>query len=185
EYMKKFNLLLIACLSVLGVVGLNAQTFYTMDVNCTTPFNAIAGTGQNLNLSDDGVITVQLPFDLTYFGELYSAPVNLRVGNNGAIFVDNTTGSVSTVNDCLPSTDYPEIIAIAWDDIDSDIGGVYYEVQGAAPNRVAIVSWENRPWFSGAGATNGIYVQVQIFEGSNEIIIVLDSLDGNETKQNR
>ncbi len=53
-----------------------------------------------------------------------------------------------------------------WDDMDSDTGNVYWEVQGTAPNRIAIVEWYNRPHFSNIGSAT---FEVILYEGTNEI----------------
>ena len=69
---------------------------------------------------------------LTFFGVTSS---DLRVGNNGAILFDATVGEVGVTNAALPAAALGLAMAPFWDDMGSDTGDVYWEVQGTTPNR--------------------------------------------------
>ncbi len=136
---------------------------YVYDGNALFNYIPISATGTALGLADDGEANVTLPFPFTYFGVTSS---NLRVGNNGGILFDVTTGEFGLTNAALPAATPALSILPFWDDIDSDTGNVYWEVQGTAPNRVAVVEWYNRPHFSNIGAAS---FEVLLYETSNEI----------------
>ena len=129
----------------------------------TFNFVDITTTGTALNLTDDSEANITLPFAFTLFGQTSS---DLRVANNGGILFGVTTGDLSTTNAALPNAAVGRAILPFWDDIDSDTGNVYWEVQGSAPNRVAIIEWYNRPHFSNIGAAT---FEVLLYEGTNAI----------------
>ncbi len=132
------------------------------------PFNYISinTTGTPLNLTDDSEANITLPFPFTFYGVTSS---DLRVGNNGGIRFNATTGDVGITNAALPNAAHPLTIFPFWDDLDDEQGNVYWEVQGTAPNRIAIVEWYQRPHFPGSAAADTVTFQVLLFEGSNEI----------------
>jgi hypothetical protein len=53
-----------------------------------------------------------------------------------------------------------------WDDLDAQTGGVFWQVNGTAPNRTLIVEWYNRPHYPGDSYLNGdeVTFQAQIYE---------------------
>ncbi|HOC42238.1 MAG TPA: hypothetical protein PKJ99_04385 [Thermoanaerobaculales bacterium] len=137
-------------------------------------FIDISTSGTPLGLTDDGEANITLPFAFTLFGVSSS---DLRVANNGGILFGVTTGDLSTANTALPNASIGRAILPFWDDIDADTGNVYWEVQGSAPNRVAIVEWYNRPHFSNTGSAT---FEVLLYEGSNAIVFqYLDTDFGN------
>ncbi|MCU0607931.1 MAG: T9SS type A sorting domain-containing protein [Candidatus Edwardsbacteria bacterium] len=124
----------------------------------------ITGTGTALNLTDDGEANITLPFAFSFYGV---SSTNLRIGNNGGILFNATAGDVSLSNYPLPSRYYTlQSILPFIDDIDSDIGNVYWEVQGTEPNRQLIVEWYNRPHYSNYGS---VTFEAILSEGTNEI----------------
>ena len=114
-------------------------------------------------MADDGEANITIPFPFTFYGVTSS---NLRVGNNGGILFNATTGDVGITNAALPVATPALAILPFWDDIDADTGDVYWEVQGTAPNRILIVEWYNRPHFSNVGSAT---FEVILYEGTNEI----------------
>lgn len=136
---------------------------YTVDTNAAFNYIPINTTGTGLGLTDDGEANITIPWAATFFGVTSS---NLRVGNNGVILFNATAGDVGTANAALPNAALGLAIAPFWDDIDSDTGDVYWEVQGTAPNRMLIVEWYNRPHFSNIGS---VTFQAILYETSNEI----------------
>jgi hypothetical protein len=129
----------------------------------TFNFVDISGTGTALNLTDDSEANITIPFGFTFYGVTSS---NLRVGNNGGILFNATTGDVGVTNATLPNGTIGLAMLPFWDDMDSDTGNVYWEVQGAAPNRTLIVEWYNRPHYSNVGAAT---FEAILYEGSNVI----------------
>ncbi len=124
----------------------------------------ITTTGTPLGLADDGEASVTLPFAFNYYDTDSTA---LRVGNNGALVFNATTGDVGNTNAALGGSGSNNFIAPFWDDIDADTGNVYYHTLGSAPNRTFVVEWYNRPHYSNVGSAT---FEVILFEGSNRIL---------------
>jgi subtilisin-like proprotein convertase family protein len=143
--------------------AMTALGAYVYDDTVAFNYIPINATGTPLGLADDGEANITLPFSFTFYGVSSS---NLRVGNNGGILFNATTGEVGFSNVALPNAAHPLAIFPFWDDMDSDTGDVYWEVQGTAPNRMAIIEWYNRPHYSNVGAAT---FEVILYEGSNEI----------------
>ncbi|MFZ2487499.1 MAG: proprotein convertase P-domain-containing protein, partial [Anaerolineae bacterium] len=136
---------------------------YVYDDDAPYNYLAIQTSGAALALSDDGEANITLPFPFTFFGVTSS---NLRVGNNGGILFNATTGDVGVSNAALPVASPGFAILPFWDDIDSNTGNVYWQVQGTAPNRMAIIEWYNRPHYPNIGAAT---FEVILYETTNQI----------------
>jgi hypothetical protein len=146
---------------------------YAYDDNATYNFIDISGTGTALNLTDDGEANVTMPFQFTYFGTTSDL---VRVGNNGGMLFATTTGDVGFTNAALPNAAHPLAIFPFWDDLDDETGNVYYETVGAAPDRMFIVQWHERPHFPGPGVGN-VTFQAILYEGTNEILFQYADVD--------
>ena len=66
---------------------------YTVNTNAAYSYIPINTTGTALGLTDDGEANITIPWGATFFGVTSS---NLRVGNNGGILFNATTGDVGT-----------------------------------------------------------------------------------------
>ncbi len=143
--------------------ALTALGTYAYDDTVAFNYIPINTTGTPLNLTDDGEENITIPFPFTFYGVTSS---NLRVGNNGGIRFNATTGDVGITNATLPNAAHPFTIFPFWDDLDDETGNVYWEVQGTAPNRMAIVEWYNRPHYNNIGS---VTFQVILYETTNEI----------------
>ncbi len=146
---------------------------YTVDDTCSTPFEDVSGTGTALGLADDGEGNIQMPFDFGFFGTVYPAPVDLRVGNNGGILFDATVGDVIAGNAALVAGGARAVFPF-WDDLDDETGDVFWEVLGSAPDRRLIVQWHERPHYNGIGAAT---FQVVFYEATSEIVFVYDDVE--------
>jgi len=118
-------------------------------------FNVISGTGNFVNLSDDG--------ETTQFSSVLGR--NFRIGNNGGVGL-TSTGNLSWVNTGLPSgrvfgTNVEAFLPF-WDDLDSESGGVYWQDAG---DRL-IVQWDDLNHFPGTNVNEGITFQAQIFKSA-------------------
>ncbi len=127
-------------------------------------YNWIDATdGTPLDLADDGEANVTLPFAFTFYGVSSTA---IRVGNNGGILFNATTGDVPLTNSDLGSTTVNNLIVPFWDDIDSDTGNVYYKVVGTAPYRIFVIEWYDRPHYSNIGDAT---FELLLYESTNNI----------------
>lgn len=124
----------------------------------------ISATGTDLGLTDDGVVTFDIPFDFEFYGTPYN---RVTVADNGALKF-NTSG-VQWDNQALPTTTQTALIAPFWDDLNTGQpqAAVYAQVQGTAPYRKVIVQWNNVPYYQNTG---GATFQVILYEGSNNIL---------------
>ncbi len=146
----------------------------------TFGFIDISSPVNNLNLDDDDHANIPSGALLGFDFEFYGTPVSeLRVSNNGAIMFNATTGKVPFTNVCpLSSAITNNIIAPWWDDW-GDGGDVFWEVQGAAPNRRLIVQWHNMVHFDDIGQDDTVTFEAILFETSNVILFqYLDTTAG-------
>jgi uncharacterized repeat protein (TIGR02543 family) len=145
----------------------------------TSTFNYIPanGSGTALNLTDDSEANVVSPFSVPFYG---GSSTNLRVGNNGAILFNATTGDVDITNAAMASAP-DNFIAPFWDDLDDETGNVYWLVTGTAPNRKLVVEWYNRPHYNGVGAAT---FEAVLFENGNILYQYLDTDFGNASYSN-
>lgn len=119
--------------------------------------------GTPLNLSDDGEANITLPFAVSFYGQSATA---LRVGNNGAVLFNATSGDVLPANVPLASATTNNLIAPFWDDLDATTGNVYWKVLGTAPHRRVVITWHNRPHYSNTGAAT---LQLILYEGRGSV----------------
>ena len=100
--------------------------------------------------NDDGVVTNTLPFAFNLYGVNYTS---VKISTNGNVhFGAPNYYWPSASNQCIPSTNqympkamvaplfYDFVVPLISDTV---AGGVYYDVQGSAPNRIYIVEWRN------------------------------------------
>jgi len=153
-----------------GTFDLASSTFMAVDEDCPVAgFTDISGTGVGYDLADDGEQNVTMTFPFIFQGTIVT---DLRLGNNGGMLIGATAGNVGTGGNMNGVDDgvYP------WfDDMDSETGDVFYEEIGVAPNRIAIVQWDNLNNYSNGATT--VTFQVQIHETTNEIYFVYDDVE--------
>ena len=116
-------------------------------------------------LSDDGSVSVTLPFTVTWFGVNQTS---VSVASNG--FLRFGAGAASAYsNTAIPDASDPNNIAAAWwDDLNPAAGGsVYTSVQGTSPSRVFIASWVNINPYGTTG--NPITFQIVIDEATDAV----------------
>lgn len=151
------------------------------DAECGPGFIDISGTGFNLQLTDDSEAGVILPFPWLVLGE----PITeITVGNNGGVIIGTTGGNVSyTMN----SGDgfYPFVQDLDHDVNGVDLGGVFWQMVGQAPNRQLVILWQNRPHYFGNSNPNPCTFEMIYDEASNEIYYVYPDVDfGNPNYDN-
>ena len=155
---------------------------YTFDNTVAQGFTDISATGTALNLTDDGVAPVTMPFNF----ELYGASSNqLCVSNNGNMAFGTATCSGAFTNEPLPSATLGGAAIVPyWDDLDEESGNVYHQAMGSAPNRVFIVQWHQRPHFPGPNA-NTVTFQAVLRETANTLnFYYLDTTFGDPATNN-
>ena len=134
-------------------------TSIAADPNATVLFEE---TGTNI---DDADVLITLPFELDFFGQSSN---QVRVHTNRFVMWGPGTSGAYWRNAELPAAAAPNgIIAPLWDDLilRGNTGGkVSWVVQGAAPNRVAVIEWTDVSRVGAGGSSNRLTFQLAIFE---------------------
>lgn len=147
-----------------------------------TPFPYNVGTPILVNIDDTWSSAISLPFTFCFFGQPYT---ELKVGSNGLISFDNaiTAGSFCewdiTNSGSLPSTGlYTNSIMGPYHDIDPSLGGdLRYQILGAAPCRIFVISYSSVPLYNLANCpNNGAQThQIVLYETTNAIEIYIEN----------
>lgn len=151
-----------------------------------TPFSYTAGTPILVNIDDIWSNAINLPFTFCFFGNSYNQVV---VGANGLITFDVSQAGLYcnwdiTAAGSLPTANmYGNCIMGPYHDIDPSLGGsISYQIIGAAPCRIFVVSYNQVPMYesdnilstcSGMNATH----QIAIYETTNAIEIYIAHKD--------
>jgi hypothetical protein len=176
-------------LSILSTFALWLLSFavsaqdYSINTNCSTPFEDIATTGSAIVLASDETRLLGLPFNFQFYDRTYA---DIRISNNGALLFGNNAGVVPAVNTALPSA-IPGYLSYEiqaglfphWDDLGADIGNVYTETKGSTPNRRFIIQWNNRNLINSTCApfaNCGITFQIVLYESSGNFAFVYNDL---------
>jgi subtilisin family serine protease len=143
-------------------------------------------TGTNLNLGDDDVATVNLPFSVQYGGAAFS---RMYVGSNGTIsftnafsdflnfsipvdFIENLNSQNSPAAELLQPV--VTLVAPMWMDLFPVKGSsqnVFWDVTGSAPNRQVVVEWRNVRSFECRDDSNAdITFQVVFSESGSNVL---------------
>jgi hypothetical protein len=132
---------------------------------------------------DEGATTVALPFPFTFYGATYT---ELHLSSNGNLQFGNDNPTY--FNECItggPAPGMGDMIAPFWDDLDlTFFGFLEYDTVGTAPNRIFVVEWDNVPPFQ-AEAEDAVTFEVQLFEGSNDILFLYEDVISLERSNGR
>lgn len=146
-----------------------------VDISATGNALTLQPTG-TFNPADEGLATVNLPFPVTFYGNLYNKVV---VSSNGFVTFDTSYFENSFTNQALPNTNPPNnLIAAFWDDLDgSSAGTIYTQKVG----NQFIIQWHNWGHFP-AGTENMIF-QIVLVQNSSTIYLVYEHIvdQGNAT----
>ena len=166
-----------------------AQTFKFIDAS-----TANGGTALNFISNDDGIKTVDLPFDFVLFRDIYLAGSRISVGINGYLSLEpvsldefqntglpartvNRTGSAAGTIGNVP----PSLIAPFWDDLvmHSD-SALTSKTVGVAPNRQFIVEWSNLSILDefGKDLNASLTFEAVLYEGTNDIQFLYSNVNG-------
>lgn len=150
---------------------------YTCDSG--TAFAYIDATTDTQLYSDDGLVSLQLPFPFTFYGTTYT---ELQASSNGNLQFGS--GNPFFGNECMaeaPVAEMGEMIAPFWDDLDlTAFGFLESDTVGEAPNRIFVLEWDDVPRFG--DPEDRVTFAVQLFEGSQDILFLYEDvtlLDGS------
>jgi subtilisin family serine protease len=171
-------------------------TFSTGDTVQVTVLNNYVGgessynyqsiTGTNLNLGDDDVATLNLPFSLQFGGGGFST---VYVSSNGTLSFTNAFDdflnfsipvnyfeNLNSQNSPPPALLQPVVTLVApyWMDLYPVKGtnqNVFWEVIGSAPNRQLVVEWRNVRSFACLNDSNASVTFQVIFSESTSAVV--------------
>jgi subtilisin family serine protease len=130
-----------------------------------------------LDLGDEEMRTVNLPFPFTHDGQSHT---QVAISSNGLLdFGDNDFAEWS-INTGVPNTDQPNgIAAVYWDDLDpSAAGGVWRRTIGATPNRKFVVAWVGVPRWTDGAAGGPLTFEILLEEATGEIVMQYGDVAG-------
>lgn len=158
----------------LRVVASLKYAEYTLDYSSASFIDACAG-GAATGLAS-GQQTLPFPFTL-----YNSTNTVVRYNSRGMITFGNVSGTSIGLNTALPSSRAPKPgVFVFWDNIKYGLGGkMCYKVVGAAPNRKAVITWNNMT-FTDAPDSNTASLQFGaiLSEGTNNIDVVYQTMSG-------
>lgn len=106
------------------------------------PFAWAPGAARTpLTMLDNTVVPVDLPFPFSFYGQSKN---RIHIASNGLMgFAELNLGSFNPL--AIPNATTPNaLVAPYWDDLNPALsGGVWWEVDGVAPNRRFIATWES------------------------------------------
>ncbi len=138
--------------------------FFTFDSACGPGFMDISGTGTDCNLTDDSSTGVTLPWPWLVNGTTVNT---ITIGNNGGVAFNTLTAGI--FYNALANG-----FSIFSQDLNTPIGGVYYQDMGTAPNRQFVIMWDALPhWPSTTGDAS---FEIIVDEASGEIYYVYDDV---------
>jgi len=150
-------------------------------------------TGTNLNLGDDDVAAINLPFPVQYGGAAFS---RLYVSSNGTIsftnafsdflnssipvnFIENLNSQNSPPAELLQPV--VTLVAPLWMDLFPMKGSaqnVFWEVTGSAPNRQVVVEWRNVRSFACRSDSNAnVTFEAVISESTSNVLFNYSNAD--------
>jgi len=168
-----------SCASLLATYFESGNTnSYAVNQVAYNPFSYTTGTSVFVGQDDIWSGVINLPFTFCFFGNPYT---QLVVGANGILSFDLSNANQTCVwntqaSGTLPTTAmYTNSIMGVYHDIDPSLGGqVRYQVIGAAPCRIFVISYNNIPMYDSGlfGSCNGINNathQIALYETTNAI----------------
>ncbi len=122
------------------------------------------------------VYNISLPFPFYFIGQTYNQGYTLRVAPSGWMSFNGSSYTYSTYPyylDYNTSTFYPyynKLLMVYWADLQCagvSGGGIYYRVDGSAPNRVLTVEWRVQGMYYPSGNPGNF--QAKLYESNGNI----------------
>ncbi len=171
----------------LGLLGVSMSVItHAQDyIQSACDFAPMATEGTAICLGDDAVSSA-IPLGFTF--SFYDVPfTDCYVSSNGYLSFTAGLGSACCTGQILPNGTYPYSIFFGQEDLDPNScvdGTISYYTTGAPGSQVFVLSFVGVPHYPGPAGTFNVTVQVQLYEGTNEIRIVTteyNSDGGNST----
>jgi hypothetical protein len=153
---------------------------YTFTASTGTYTPLVGGTPVTSVLGDDVLSgTIPLSFAFVFDGATYT---DVKVSSNGWLTFNTAATSGNLSNDLANGApDERPRLAPYWDDLDGrgSNAAASYTITGTAPNRVFTFEWLN--WFRYGNPQPTFSMQVQLFEGTNQIRYIYEVSAGTLT----
>ncbi|HEX5113239.1 MAG TPA: hypothetical protein VFV79_10345, partial [Saprospiraceae bacterium] len=150
----------------------NAQLNYS-EFPCTDPYVQVQGQPGTtfVGSGDDNTYTINIPFTFNVYLTGYT---QFLVGTNGFAVAMPGGAARGFTNGNLPTATAGAALYPHWDDLDSDPAvnpntGIYWRVDGVAPNRIVSIEWFQIGHFNHDAQGGDITFKIRLFEGSNRI----------------
>ncbi|WP_344821829.1 T9SS type A sorting domain-containing protein [Rurimicrobium arvi] len=161
--MKK---LLLSLFLVTGVASVYAQSS-----SCTYS-GMLLSSGTAGPTGDDNISTVSMPFTFNFYGTAYTSAT---LSTNGFIWMGTSSDAGCCSGRVIPSGYSEPFIGLTQLDWFVDPGELFYGTVGTSPNRIFVVHYENVQELGGSDVITG---EIQLYETTNEIRLVVASLTG-------
>jgi gliding motility-associated-like protein len=169
------------------VPHIKQTTDYVITTPAYTPFPYVTAAGIDITAlipggfnDDQWTSAISMPFPICYYGNTFNS---LIVGTNSAISFDisrASTGSGYSISagGTIPSTTYaPNMIFGPYHDIDIDQPGsnkrIEYRIEGVAPKRRFIASFNEVPYFSGSCSQFFATHMMVLYEGTGIVEVYI------------
>lgn len=166
---------MLSALAFAGTQGPDAGGYSGTDTAVSSFIDISGGGGATSILAgtDDGTVSVTLPFSFSFYGAAYT---QVCISSNGAAYFLADPNTCSAVTDFAnsdltagaPSPDQAAILPL-WSDLTfqtAGAGSVFYQTLGTAPNRRFIIQWHNA---YPQGSANPVTFQAVLSETSGAV----------------
>ena len=119
---------------------------------------------------DDGVASVTIPFSFNFNGIAYTS---VSVNTNGYLTFGSTVSATNSYIALSATTGYAGAVGAYARDLISNASTIVYGVEGASPNRVFVIQWNNAMRYnSTAGVTGDVLnFQIRLSETTNTVAV--------------
>jgi hypothetical protein len=163
---------------VLRVVSSLRYSGYVFDFSSASFIDACSG-GVSTTASS---AQQTMPFPFTLYQSTNSV---VRFNIKGMITFGNVNGTASGSNVSLPAATAPKPgVFVFWDNLKYGPGGkMCYKVVGSAPNRQAVITWNNMTFTDAPDAnTASLQFGAILTEGTNNIDVVYNAMSGASSR---
>jgi hypothetical protein len=144
----------------------------SLSTNLLGAASLASSTTPTVGDNDDGYWTLNLPFDITFLGTIYST---IYVGTNHYL----TFGGGSANYQSLGPTN-PNLPKIMWACADNSVQRIYYGVEGTAPNRTYRVRLEGSAAISGTIGSPTMVCEYTFYEDTPNQIDLQCGVNGRK-----
>ncbi len=178
KILTRFNLKKIALFAT--VAAFSTLTHAQSYIQSSCDFAPMSSEGTFLCLGDDMVsAAIPLGFTFDFYGTSFT---DCYVSSNGFLTFTAALASGCCTGQVLPNGTYTYTIFFGQEDLDPNTcvdGDITYYTTGDPGSQIFVLSFTDVPHFPGPEGTFPVTVQVQLYEGTNEVRIVTTQYNGD------